>query len=171
MDDLDIIFSIGLILFNIYCFFLVGVESPAPTLTELGAAFWPRIIIVLMVILLLINVGKQIKSGNHKNCEKINIGEFFKGKLFIGMVLIIFMATSMPYIGFVTGCFIFLAAYGILLGERNIIKLLLNSLIITLILYILFQGLLDIRLERGIGIFRSLALGFEGILLNIRRGL
>lgn len=168
---MDIIFSIALILFNIYCFFLVGSESPAPTLTELGAAFWPKIIITLMIILLIINVIKQLKERKNHPKETINLVEFFKSKLFIGMILISFMAISIPYIGFITGCFLFLVMYAVLLGERNILKLILNSLIITFILYIIFQGLLDIRLERGIGIFRNLALMLEGILLNIKRGL
>lgn len=168
---MDIIFSVVLIIFNIYCFFLVGSESPDPTPTELGAAFWPRIIIFLMVILLVANVIKQIKENKGKEHEKINVVEFFKSKLFIGMVLILIMAVSIPYVGFIVGCFGFLVAYAILLGERNILKLILNSLVITFILYIIFQGLLDIRLERGVGIFRNLALTLEGILLNVRRGL
>lgn len=169
---MDIIFSTTLIIFNIYCFFLVGMESPDPTLTELGAAFWPRIIIVLMLVLLIINVLKQLKERKEKiSHDKIDIIGFFKSKLFIGMLLVTILAVSMPYIGFITSCFIFLVAYAILLGERNILKTILNSLVITLILYIIFQGLLDIRLERGIGVFRNLALFLEGILLNIKRGL
>lgn len=169
---MDIIFSIALIVFNIYCFFLVGIESPAPTLTELGAAFWPRIVISLMLILLVINVINQVKLRKEKTVhEKIDIIGFLKSKLFIGMILISIMALSTPYIGFLTSCFGFLVTYAILLGERNIVKVILNSLVITFILYIVFQGLLDIRLERGIGVFRNLALFLEGILLNIKRGL
>lgn len=168
---MDKVFSVALIMFNIYCFFLVGAQSPAPTPTELGAAFWPRIIIVLMVILLSVNVVKQVKEGKGKKKEKIDIAGFFKSKLFVGMVLVIIMAASTPYVGFITGCFGFLAAYAVLLGERRVPKILLNSFVITLILYVVFQGLLDIRLERGIGMFRDLALALEGILLNIRRGL
>ncbi|MEG0236146.1 tripartite tricarboxylate transporter TctB family protein [Cetobacterium sp.] len=168
---MDIIFSLVLIIFNIYCFFLVGVESPAPTLTELGAAFWPRIIIVLMLILLVANIMNQLKLKKEKKVhEKIDVIGFLKSKLFLGMILIIIMAVSTSYVGFITSCFVFLVTYAILLGEKNIIKALLNSLIITFILYIIFQGLLDIRLERGIGIFRNLALFLEGILLNIKRG-
>ncbi|MCI6152636.1 MAG: tripartite tricarboxylate transporter TctB family protein [Fusobacterium perfoetens] len=165
---MDILFSIGLIIFSIYCFFLVGIQSPAPTPTELGAAFWPRIILILMIILLFSNLITNLKQ---KKIEKINIFDFFKSKLFIGMLLIVFMTISMSYIGFITSCFIFLIAYGALLGEKNIIKLIIFSFIITAILYIVFQGLLDIRLERGIGIFRNIALSLETIILKIKRGI
>lgn len=168
---MDILFSIGLIIFNIYCFFLVGAESPAPTPTELGAAFWPRIIIVLMVGLLISNIVSTLKENKGKEKEKIDFVGFFKSKLFLGMILIAAMTIVMPYLGFITSCFIFLASYGALLGERKIIKLLVFSIIITFILYIIFQGLLDIRLERGIGIFRNFALSLETIILNVKRGL
>ena len=95
---MDIIFSIALIIFNIYCFFLVGIESPAPTLTELGAAFWPRIVISLMLILLVVNVINQVKLRKEKTVhEEINIVGFLKSKLFIGMVLVSIMALSTPY--------------------------------------------------------------------------
>lgn len=166
---MDILFSVGLIIFNIYCFFLVGAESPAPTPTELGAAFWPRIIIVLMVGLLISNIVSTVRQNKGK--EKIDIAGFFKSKLFLGMILIAAMTLIMPYVGFITSCFAFLSAYGALLGERKIVKLLVFSLIITFILYAIFQGLLDIRLERGIGIFRNFALSLETIILNIKRGL
>lgn len=169
---MDIVFSTALIVFNIYCFFLVGIELPAPTLTELGAAFWPRIVISLMLILLVVNIINQVKLRKEKIVrEKIKMVGFLKSKLFIGMVLVSIMALSTPYIGFLTSCFGFLVVYAILLGERNALKVVLNSLVITFVLYIIFQGLLDIRLERGIGVFRNLALFLEGILLNIKRGL
>ena len=74
---MDILFSVGLIIFNIYCFFLVGAESPAPTPTELGAAFWPRIIIVLMVGLLISNIVSTVRQNKGKEKEKIDIAGFF----------------------------------------------------------------------------------------------
>ena len=155
---------------SIYCFVLVGLESPAPTPTELGAAFWPRIILVLMIILLIINII-SLRKNKEAIIEKINFATFFKSKLFIGMIIIAIMTIIMPYTGFITACFLFLASYGLLLGETRIKRLIIFSLVITLFLYIVFQGLLDIRLERGISIFRNLALSFEGIILNIKRGL
>lgn len=166
---MDILFSVGLIIFSIYCFILVGIESPAPTPTELGAAFWPRIILVLMIILLIYNLYSDIK--NKKSIEKIDIGGFLKSKLFVGMILVAAMTLIMPYVGFITSCFLFLVSYGFLLGERKIVKLIIFSIIITFVLYFVFQGMLDIRLERGYGIFRDIALSLETLILNIRRGI
>lgn len=164
---MDLLFSVLLTVFAVYCFFLVGAESPAPTATELGAAFWPRIILVAMIALLIANIVKDLK-GNKTNVKNIlsefKVAEFFKSKLFIGMVLVFVMALLMPYIGFIPVCFLFLMAYGALLGERRWLRLVLISLIITVILYVLFQGPLGIMLARGTGVFRQFALMCEGFL-------
>ena len=79
----------------------------------------------------------------------------------MGMILVAVMAILMPIIGFIPVSFLFLIAYGVLLGERRIGLLIIVSLVITAILYILFQGALDIMLARGTGIFRDFALFFE----------
>lgn len=161
---MDIIFSLVLGIFCIYLFFLVGAESPAPTATELGAAFWPRIILVLLIILIIVNIVnslKKMKGSGEKLTAGFNLGEFLKSKLFVGMILVAVMAVLMPIIGFIPVSFLFLIAYGVLLGERRIGFLIIVALVITAILYVLFQGALDIMLARGTGIFREFALFFE----------
>lgn len=164
---MDLLFSIFLTVFAVYCFFLVGAQSPAPTATELGAAFWPRIILAAMIALLIANIVRSVKE-NKISAKKIfgefKLAEFFKSKLFIGMVLVFIMALLMPYIGFMPVCFLFLMAYGALLGERRWLRLVLISLGVTIILYVLFQGALSIMLARGTGVFREFALMCEGFL-------
>ncbi|MGF6906425.1 putative tricarboxylic transport membrane protein [Fusobacterium sp. PH5-44] len=160
-------------LFSLYCFFLVGAQSPAATATELGAAFWPRIILFLMIILLGVNIKNNLskKKSEKDSEEKFNIMSFFKSKLLVGMLIIIAMALVYPKIGFIPVCLVFLISYGYLLGEKNIGKLFIISLIITIVLYIVFQGGLNIRLERGVGQFRRFALSLENIILSAKRGL
>lgn len=164
---MDILFSIFLLVFAGYCFFLVGAESPAGVPTELGAAFWPRIILVLMIVLLIVNLLnaiKKMKADGTKLTHGINIGQFFRSKLFVGMVIVAIMAAIMPLVGFIPSCLFLLIAYGFLLGERRIKFLIPVSLVITLVLYVLFQGALDIMLDRGVSVFREFALVCEGIL-------
>ena len=164
---MDIIFSVILAIFCIYCFFLVGAESPAATPTELGAAFWPRIILVLMIILLAVNIVNSLKAQKENKSSimgELNLGEFVKSKLFIGIILVAVMALLMSTIGFMPDCLLFLIAYGFLLGERRIPLLVIRSLAITAVLYVIFQGALDIMLARGVGPFREFALFFEMLL-------
>lgn len=165
---MDLLFSIFLTVFSVYCFFLVGAQSPAPTATELGAAFWPRIILVAMIALLIANIVKSFKAhkaSSEKISSEFKFAEFFKSKLFVGMLLVFIMALLMPYIGFIPVCFLFLMAYGALLGERRWLRLILISLFVTILLYVIFQGPLSIMLARGVGVFREFALICEGFLL------
>ncbi|MCI9536228.1 MAG: tripartite tricarboxylate transporter TctB family protein [Lachnospiraceae bacterium] len=164
---MDIIFSVILAVFCIYCFFLVGAESPAATPTELGAAFWPRIILVMMIFLLAVNIVNNLKAQKENKSSimgELNLGEFLKSKLLVGIILVAVMALLMSTIGFMPDCLLFLIAYGFLLGERRIPLLVIRSLAITVVLYVIFQGALDIMLARGVGPFREFALFFEMLL-------
>ena len=164
---MDLIFSIVLLLGSIYLFFLVGAESPAASATELGAAFWPRIILVLLMILVVVNILNYIKTAKAEGkslVANVDMAAFFKSKLFIGIIIVFVMALVLPYIGFIPACFLFLMAYGMLLGDKKNPVAVIRSLILTLIIYAIFQGALDIMLARGIGPFRDFALFFEGIL-------
>ena len=164
---MDIIFSVILAVFCIYCFFLVGAESPAATPTELGAAFWPRIILVMMIFLLAVNIVNNLKAQKENKSSimgELNLGEFLKSKLLVGIILVAVMALLMSTIGFMPDCLWFLIAYGFLLGERRIPLLVIRSLAITVVLYVIFQGALDIMLARGVGPFREFALFFEMLL-------
>ena len=80
------------------------------------------------------------------------------------MFLVALMAITMPFIGFIPVCFLFLFAYGILIGAKKKGSLSILTLLITLLIYLVFQGALDIMLARGIGFFRSFALLCEGLL-------
>ncbi len=82
-----------------------------------------------------------------RNTAGFNRWRILKSKLFVGMILVAVMAILMPIIGFIPVSFLFLIAYGVLLGERRI-GFLIVSLVITAILYILFQGALDIMLAK-----------------------
>ena len=164
---MDIIFSVILAVFCIYCFFLVGAESPAATPTELGAAFWPRIILVMMIILLAVNIVNNLKAQKENKSSimgELNLGGFLKSRLLVGINLVAVMALLMSTIGFMPDCLLFLIAYGFLLGERRIPLLVIRSLAITVVLYVIFQGALDIMLARGVGPFREFALFFEMLL-------
>ena len=89
---------------------------------------------------------------------------FFKSKLFIGMVLVVIMAIAYEPIGFMLTCFLFLMAYGLLLGQRNIALLVGTSLLITVILYIGFAVFLGVLLPRGnVSFLRDFALFVESL--------
>ena len=46
-------------------------------------------------------------------------------------------------------CFLVLFLYGLLLGEHRVIRLFIFSVLITLVLYVVFNVLLSVNLPRG----------------------
>ncbi|MEF9895468.1 MAG: tripartite tricarboxylate transporter TctB family protein, partial [Clostridia bacterium] len=68
-------------------------------------------------------------------------------------------------LGFMVTCFLFLISYGLLLGERKYLRLVLFALLITLVLYICFGVLLSVNLPRGtVPFLRNFALFIESLI-------
>ena len=165
---MDIIFSAVLIIAGIRFFIMISADpAAAATETDLGAAFWAQIILVMIIVLSVVNIItalKKMKAEGKTVMSDIDIAGFFKSKLFIGMIAVAILAVALPVIGFIPSCILFLIGYGVLLNAKSIPKLIVASVLITIVIYILFQGVLDIMLPRGIGFFRDFARTLERIL-------
>ena len=58
---------------------------------------------------------------------------------------------------------------GALLGEKNLVRLAIASVIIALVLYMIFSGLRSVNLPRGtIGFLRNFALFLESIVAGVK---
>lgn len=166
---LDLIFNIGLLIFTIYCYIYIGATTPESGVNELGAAFWPQLILILMGLLLVVSIKDIIKKDKKDNKLALtgaNIQEFFKSKLFIGMVIVLVMAFVLETLGFLVTTCAFLIAYCWLLGEKRIHIMVLVGLIATIVLYLIFSVGLQIMLPRGtVGFLREFALMIETLLM------
>lgn len=161
---LDLIFNVVLLIASVYCFIYIGGVDNS-TATELGAAFWPRLILGIMIVLLVIGLVNIIRKKNGKApVTGAAVADFFKSRLLLGMIICAATALILPLIGFIPTSFLFLVAYGILLGEKRPVVLIVTGVAATLILYIIFQGPLSIFLPRGFGFFRSFALMMENVI-------
>lgn len=168
---LDLVFNLGLLLFSLYCFVYIGITTPDSGVNELGAAFWPRIILVLLAILLIANIVNIIKKNKAENIKSISISDlkgFFTSKLFYGMIIIATMAFLLKYLGFMLTVFLFMMAYCYLLGEKRPHILIIVGVVVTIILYIMFYGFLGIILPRGEGFLREISLQIETIFRSIK---
>ncbi|MDO4493925.1 MAG: tripartite tricarboxylate transporter TctB family protein [Clostridia bacterium] len=131
---------------------------------------WPKVIIGLLMICLAINIYRIIKKNKGK--EDFNFKallasakDFLKSKMFLGMLIIAFAAAIIETVGFVVTVFIVLFLYGMLLGERRIVRLLIISVVLALLLQIIFGGLLDVVLPRGtVPFLRNFALWMENLI-------
>lgn len=175
----ELIINILLVVFLGFTFFTHVTESVIPASVErnpyaLRPDVWPKAIIILLEICLIINIIQIIKRNKGKEDFTIgafakSIPDFFKSKMFLGMVILTVASFILEPLGFMVTCFLLLFSYGMLLGDKKIVRLLIASVLITLILYIIFSGLLSVNLPRGtVGFLREFALGLEGIIGSIK---
>jgi hypothetical protein len=167
---LEIIFNILLLFFSAFGFWYVGSTMPKSPASDLGAEQWPQTLFVLLIIAIAYNLYKFFKKHKKEELSAAfadffpGIIRFVKSKLFIGMVMLVFMALIYETVGYFFTCLLLMIGYGILLGERRPVRLIVASLVITLVLYIGFSVFLGVLLPRGyIPFLRSISLFMESI--------
>lgn len=167
---LELIVNLLLLAGSVGCFINVSTTMPHSPVNELGAEQWPQVILVLLILAILFNLYKYFKTNKKEDIAAAfrdfipSVGRLVKSKLFIGMILVVVMALMYEPVGFIVTCLLFLIAYGLLLGQRNIPVLMLTSVLITVILYIGFSVMLGVMLPRGQIIpLRNFALFIESL--------
>ena len=135
----------------------------------LHPSVWPKAIIILLMICIAINIVKILKKnkGNPEfsfSAFVKNSKEFFKSKMFLGMIILAAAAMLLELLGFVVTAALTMFAYGLLLGEKKVWRMALVSCGVALLMHVLFSGLLDVTLPRGeIPFLRSFALFLENL--------
>lgn len=135
---------------------------------------WPKVIIGLLLLCLILNIIKILRKnkGNPEFTFKAffkNSVNFFKSRMFIGMLILALAALIIEPLGFVVTAFVVLFLYGLLLGEKKYVRLLIVSILIAFLLHIIFNGLLSVNLPRGtVPFLRNFALWLEGLLSFIK---
>ncbi len=175
----ELIMNILLVVFLVFSFFTHVLEAPVPVKVQKNPyAFqpdtWPKVIIILLLICLIINIIQIIKRNKGKEEFTLKyfvstIPGFFKSKMFLGIIILTAASLLLETLGFVVTAILVLFAYGALLGEKNFARLGIASVIIALVLYIVFSGLLSVNLPRGtIGFLRDFALFLESIVAGVK---
>jgi hypothetical protein len=167
---LELIVNVLLFFFSGFCFWYVGAKMPKSANNELGAEQWPQILLVLLMIAIVYNIYKYFKKNKKEEIAAAFAGffpgvvRFGKSKLFFGMVIMVAMALLYEPLGFLASTLLFLIGYGVLLGERRPLVLILSSVVIMLLLYIGFSVFLGVLLPRGyLPFLRNFALFLESI--------
>ena len=175
----ELIMNILLVVFLGYSYFTHVLEAPVPVKVQKNPyAFqpdtWPKVIIILLLICLVINIIQIIKRNKGKESFTLKafvatIPNFFKSKMFLGIIILAAASFLLETIGFVVTAILVLFFYGMLLGEKNIVRLAIASVLISLVLYIVFSGMLSVNLPRGtIGFLRNFALFLESIVAGVK---
>ncbi|SCZ81799.1 tripartite tricarboxylate transporter TctB family protein [Acidaminobacter hydrogenoformans] len=162
---LEIIFNAVLSIFFIYAYFYIGVNAPEEAPNQIDGIEWPRMILILLIVFMLINMYRLIKDSKKENSAsfRLNVKELVKNKLFLGSSLMVIYSMVLEYTGFIVSSIILFGLYSYLLGEKRINRLIPVSILSVVVFYIIFSYGLDIMLPRGAGIFREFALMLESI--------
>ena len=167
----ELIINILLVVFLGVSYFTNVLEAPVPAKVQKNPyAFqpdvWPKVIIILLEICLILNIIQIIKKN--KGNEKFTLAyflstipEFFKSKMLRGIIILTAASFLLETLGFVLTAALVLFFYGWLLGAKNIPTLAIASVLIALVLYIIFSGMLSVNLPRGVGFLRDFALLLE----------
>ena len=135
---------------------------------------WPKTIIILLEICIIINIIQIIRKNKGNPDFSLgafakSIPDFLKSKLFLGIVIMVAASFILETVGFIVTALFVLFFYGMLLGEKNIVRLLIAAVCITLVLYIVFSGMLSVNLPRGtIGFLRNFALSLESMVAAVK---
>ena len=168
----ELIMNILLVVFLGFSYFTHVLEAPVPVKVQKNPyAFqpdvWPKVIIILREICLIINIIQIIKKNKGKESFTLSafvktIPAFFKSKMFLGIVILAAASLVLETLGFMVTAILVLFFYGWLLGEKNFVRLAIASVLIALFLYIFFSGMLSVNLPRGtVGFLRNFALLLE----------
>ena len=171
----ELIINILLFIFLGFTYFTHVLEAAVPAKVAknpfvLQPDAWPKAIIILLEICLIINIIQIIRKNKGK--EDFSIGAFLasipgflKSKLFLGIVIMVAASLLLEPLGFMVTSMLVLFLYGLLLGQRNVAQLAIASVCITLVLYIVFNGMLSVNLPRGtVSFLRNFALWMESII-------
>ncbi len=171
---LELIFNLLLLALCGYTLGFHVLEAPVPDKVArnpyaLQPGVWPSVLLVLLMICLVVNIVRMIlknREGNALSFKEFGaqVVAFFKSKLFFGILLVVVASFLLEPLGFMVTSLLLLIAYGLLLGERKWLRLILASLGITLALYIAFGILLSVNLPRGtVPFLRNFALFVESL--------
>lgn len=175
----ELICNAALFIFLGYTFFTHVLEAKvsknfSKNPNNLMPDVWPKVIIALLMLCIAINIVKIIKKNkgnpdfNLRTFGKNSL-QFFKSRMFIGMLILAGAALALETLGFVVTAFLVLFLYGLLLGEKKIVRLLIISAVVALLLHMIFSGLLQVNLPRGtIPFLRNFALWLEGLMAFAR---
>jgi len=171
---IELIVNVLLLIFSVFCYVFVGTTMPKSSASDLGAEQWPQALLIVLLLAICWNIRNYFKRNDKKDIAAAfrqffpDTLKFLKSKLFFGMVILMVMAYLYEPLGFITTSLLFLISYGILLGQRSPVVLLLTSVLITVILYIGFSVFLGVMLPRGfVPFLREIALFCEAIVHSI----
>lgn len=145
----------------VYLYVLAGSMDENPIPGQLGPAFWPRVILILLMASCVLKAlesylafGKGIADiGLESAPPDISVP-----KLVAMIILILAVVPGMEILGFALANFLFLMLFLRITGMRKLFPLILTSLLGTVFLLYLFGKIVYLPLPKGNWVFSDLTI-------------
>lgn len=126
---------------------------------QMGDAFWPRLVILVLIGLSVILILQSVLKGMKKESTKKGIPEetLDRPALLKTMGVMLLYVLCIPYLGFLVSTFLALILFSYLMGDRKKSRMVYLSLGMTIATYLVFGFLIYTALPRGVWIFKSLS--------------
>ncbi|MFH1757833.1 MAG: tripartite tricarboxylate transporter TctB family protein [Pseudomonadota bacterium] len=154
----NIIAALVIIGGSLFFYFLAGRFPEVTGFQQMGDAFWPRLILLVLMGLSAILLIQTLLSRSQKKSEKKLPAEpRSRLAMLQTMAGIILYVLAIPYLGFLLSTFCALMAFSYLMGNRKMKNTIFFSLGMTAAIYVVFGFLIYTSLPRGVWIFKSLS--------------
>jgi hypothetical protein len=145
----------------VYLYVLTGSIDENPIPGQVGPAFWPRVILILLMMSCVLKAlesylafGKGIADmGVESAPPNVSVS-----KLIAMIILVLAVVPGMEILGFALANFIFLILFIRIAGMRKLPSLIVTSLLGTIFLLYLFGKVVYLPLPKGDWIFNDLTI-------------
>lgn len=130
-----------------------------------GAAFWPRAVLVVLMIAALLNLfllyrrfqrSEASLGDSMSGLGSFDVSESQKETLLVLVISALFFF-SLEYLGFLIASPIFLFVFAYTIGYRDIGKLTVFSIVTAMLIFFMFRNVMSIALPYGVGVFREIS--------------
>jgi hypothetical protein len=150
-----------IILAAIYFYVLAGKIDENPVPGQLGPAFWPRAMLVLLIASCGLKALEVFRGGGKGVADVIGTGPLLQVnrlKLWAMIAMVLGVVYSLEFTGFALANFIFLLLFMRIAGLRKALPLVLISLLGTVALLYLFVKVVYLPLPKGQWFFDDLTI-------------
>jgi putative tricarboxylic transport membrane protein len=139
-------------LLAVYFYILAGNIDEPPSPEQLGAAFWPKMLLIFLMVSCGIKAGEILmarRKGAAEGTPAAPLAEVAPIKLAAMIAMVIAGVYFMDIIGFPLSNFIFLLLFMRIAGVRKKVPLFLTSVLGTIFLLYLFVKIVYLPLPKG----------------------
>lgn len=152
----EIIFHIFMII-SAVMYYMESFKINTNRVTDtIGPAGFPRVVVLLMIVLLSISLFKVIKNRKEENNSKVKIAELDPSFLMLIGLILAFVLLINP-LGFLLSTLILVSGILVILGQKSPKMIVSISVSTMLVFTFVFGNLLSVPLPRGIGILKSIS--------------